>query len=364
MSSVAALPSRWKSTMPRPQYCELASGRACRACRSSTRRRPLKSQRQLPPTVSRRKMSAIKSEYPVQGKVVLITGGASGFGADLANKIASRKPAVLVLADIQAELGQKVAGELSAKHGVKVVSRRVDLSDLAQVKEMVVGTIKEFGGLDVLVNNAGIADGSWPKAVDKGDFNVPPDSFVRMTTINYSALVYATELAIVGAKKSGKKLVVVNVASVAGLIPQKEPIYASGKAAVIHFTRCLADLAPAVRVNVVLPNAAPTPLFMQGTGSEFHKMMQNHMVTIDAVSEAMLRADCQGRAARDGRVGPQNGKGDADQPVCWKDLRSGRILAGFPPWAERMWGSLKSSFSGTTVQCKGKSEKKMWYRDV
>lgn len=111
-----------------------------------------------------------------------------------------------------------------------------------------------------------------------------------MTTINYLALAYATELAIIESRKRGTKLVVVNVASVAGLIPQKEPLYASGKSAVIHFTRCLADLAPTIRVNVVLPNAAPTPLFNSGGGSAFNEMMKAHMVTIDAVTEAMVVA--------------------------------------------------------------------------
>ena len=101
-----------------------------------------------------------------------------------------------------------------------------------------------------------------------------PASWIRMNQINVSAVMFATELAIIAAKKRGSKLVVVNVASMAGLIPQREPTYAAGKSAVIHFARCLADLAPKVRVNTVLPNAAPTPLFLSGGGSGFNEMMK------------------------------------------------------------------------------------------
>ncbi|KAI9009296.1 hypothetical protein DFJ74DRAFT_357883 [Hyaloraphidium curvatum] len=234
-------------------------------------------------------MTSLKSKYDVAGKVIVVTGGASGFGADLARKLAKRSPKSLVLVDVQEELGKGVAAELS-KQGCSAHFRKVDLSKMDEVKEMVLGTVRDFGGLDVLVNNAGIGDDSWPRSVDNLDTSVSPDAAVRMTMINYHAVVYATELAIIEAKKRGTKLVVVNTASMAGLIPQKEPIYASGKAAVIHFTRCLGDLAPAVRVNVVLPNAAPTPIFLRGLGSDFAKMMEKHMVTIDAVTEAMVRA--------------------------------------------------------------------------
>lgn len=122
-------------------------------------------------------------------------------------------------------------------------------------------------------------DASWPKAIDALDTSAPSSSWVRMTMINYCAPIYATELAVVHSKKKGNKLVVVNVASVAGLIPQKEPIYASGKAGLIHFSRCLGYLAPQVRVNNVLPNAAPTPLFLSGTDKEFLEMMKSNMVS-------------------------------------------------------------------------------------
>lgn len=97
-------------------------------------------------------MSSLPSKYDVSGKIVLITGAASGFGLDLAKKIAAKKPSVLISVDVQKELGEKTAAEISREFGVRTVFKRVDLSQMDEVREMVLGTVKEFGGIDVLVN--------------------------------------------------------------------------------------------------------------------------------------------------------------------------------------------------------------------
>jgi len=80
-----------------------------------------------------------------------------GFGADLARKMTSRKPRALILVDVQVELGEKVAKELSST-GVKVVFKRVDLADMEQVQRMVNGTVEEFGQLDVRTTSQRVGD--------------------------------------------------------------------------------------------------------------------------------------------------------------------------------------------------------------
>ncbi|KAJ3340795.1 hypothetical protein HDU93_006283 [Gonapodya sp. JEL0774] len=232
-----------------------------------------------------------KAIFDVRGKVCIVTGGASGFGLNLSEKLA-QKGGHIVVVDVQEAAGKKVAADIAKKFGVKTSFIRIDLAQPHSVKSLIDSVLKEFGSFDVLVNNAGIADGDWARATEAQDENAKPDHFIRMTNINFISLCYATELAIVHWKRVGKKGVVVNTASMAGLIPQKEPLYAAGKAAVIHFTRCMDQYAPQIRVNAVLPNASPTPLFLNGfdSNSEFHRMMQQHLVTIDQVTDAMMRA--------------------------------------------------------------------------
>jgi 3-oxoacyl-[acyl-carrier protein] reductase len=118
-----------------------------------------------------------------------------------------------------------------------------------------------------------------------------------MNAICYHALVYASELAVVCSQKNGNNLVICNVASMAGILPQKEPIYASTKAAVIHFSRSMADVFPGkVRTNCVCPNAAQTGFGTSAdtTGTkanaEFAKLMEQFIVPVDAVTDAMLRS--------------------------------------------------------------------------
>ncbi|KAI9024252.1 hypothetical protein DFJ74DRAFT_75267 [Hyaloraphidium curvatum] len=225
-------------------------------------------------------------------KVVLITGAASGFGRRLAEKVAARGPRALVLADIDGAAGEEFAGELKGK-GVNARFVKVDLAEMDQVKAMVVGVLKNEGGIDVLVNNAGYGDSTFNRAVERGDVDFPPDRWIKMTQVNYFALVYATQIACAAARKSDRPLVVVSTASMAGILPQPEPVYSSGKAAVIHFTRSLASLAPLVRAAAVCPNAAETG-FMAASydGDEmkgFAEAMKPNMVTVDSVSDALLR---------------------------------------------------------------------------
>lgn len=150
-----------------------------------------------------------KSKYDVSGKVVIITGGASwvfsqrslsahsvstelhlspllnsGFGANLAPKLASRKPRVLILVDVQKELGEKVAKEVGAEHNVKTVFKRVDLSNMEEVKGMVNSTVEEYGQLDVR-NEATV--GKAARVGQEGWLTVCHGSFVALFGIRFSS---------------------------------------------------------------------------------------------------------------------------------------------------------------------------------
>ena len=89
-----------------------------------------------------------------QGKVVVVTGGGSGIGEAAARGFAARNAAVAVV-DRNAEAGGKIASELKQKGG-KAKSFSADVSSTAQVEQLIPQIVSEFGGIDVLVNCAGI----------------------------------------------------------------------------------------------------------------------------------------------------------------------------------------------------------------
>ena len=89
------------------------------------------------------------------GKVAIVTGGASGIGRGIAERFAAEGARVLV-ADVRDDLGERLVGELDST-GAKVVYRHTDVGEQAQVAELVEAAVSTFGGLDVMVNNAGIS---------------------------------------------------------------------------------------------------------------------------------------------------------------------------------------------------------------
>src|SRR3954470_1744467 len=93
----------------------------------------------------------------VDGKVALVTGAASGLGAESARRLA-REGAKVVLTDLSADAGQAVADEIAAAGGTAVFFSH-DVTDEARWGEVVAATLERFGRLDVLVNSAGIASG-------------------------------------------------------------------------------------------------------------------------------------------------------------------------------------------------------------
>ncbi|CAG8553273.1 13788_t:CDS:2 [Ambispora leptoticha] len=187
-------------------------------------------------------------------KVLIITGGASGFGKALAHHVVE-KGAKVVLADINKELGLQVEAELNtskpnyAKFVCTDVSKRQDLENLLKVAET------EFGGFDAIFNNAGIA---------QREFFDQTESWKRTIDININAVIEGTQLSIPFLKKRGGGAVI-NTASVAGLYPlivPRVPVYTAAKAAVVAFSQALEHLKDEenIRVNAVCPFFAETPM--------------------------------------------------------------------------------------------------------
>lgn len=185
-----------------------------------------------------------------QGKTVVITGAARGIGRAVAEAFAKER-AMLVLCDIEAE-GAEVAKQLGALFVY---------GDLAQAKHrerLIEQTVKQWGGLHVLVNNAAI---STPGSA----LRVGLEDWQRVLEVNLTAPMHLSALAAREMVKSGGGAVV-NVASVQGLFAEQNNVaYNSSKGGLVNLTRSLAlDLAPMnIRVNAVAPGAIATEAVLQ-----------------------------------------------------------------------------------------------------
>ncbi|KAF5301025.1 hypothetical protein FQR65_LT09008 [Abscondita terminalis] len=190
-------------------------------------------------------------------KVVLITGASSGIGAATAKKFAALG-ASLALTGRNLENLEKVASECQTDKTPKPFIVTGELTNESDTKAILDSTIKHFGRLDVLVNNAGI--------IETGSIeNTSLEQYDRMMNINVRSLYHLTMLAVPHLIQS--KGNVVNVSSVNGLRAFSGVLaYCLSKASVDQFTRCTAlELAPKqVRVNCVNPGVTVTNLHKRG----------------------------------------------------------------------------------------------------
>jgi NAD(P)-dependent dehydrogenase (short-subunit alcohol dehydrogenase family) len=185
----------------------------------------------------------------LEDKTVLVTGGASGIGAATAARFLDEGSRVCVL-DRDADARKRITEELPALSGVL----NADVSKLEEVRAAFDEAIELIGGVDVVINNAGISI--------RHDFlDITAEDWERVLAVNLTGVFYVAQTA-ARSMMEGAGGVILNTASTNGLMGY--PFYAdynASKAGVIELTRSMAlELAPKVRVNAVAPGYVLTPM--------------------------------------------------------------------------------------------------------
>jgi NAD(P)-dependent dehydrogenase (short-subunit alcohol dehydrogenase family) len=187
----------------------------------------------------------------LEGKVAIVTGGASGFGRATALRFA-REGARVVIVDLDAARAMALHDELGdAAH---VVVGDVSLSGTAEVA--VADALATFGRLDVLVNNAGIVQGD-----DRDTWDTSEEKWDQVLQVNLRSVFVCSKAAIPAMLESGGGSIV-NVSSIAASVCTGGAAYAASKGAILSYTRHTArELARrGVRMNAVSPGFMRTPM--------------------------------------------------------------------------------------------------------
>lgn len=190
----------------------------------------------------------------VQDKVALVTGAARGIGKSAAELLA-REGAAVALTDVLDGEGEAVA-EAIGNAGGRARYWHLDVSDEDEVREVVDRVVEELGGLDVLVNNAGISGSSKPT------HELTEEEWDRVQDVNVKGVFFCTKHAVPHLKRRGGGSII-NLSSIYGLVGAADlPPYHASKGAVRLMTKTDALLYAddAIRVNSVHPGYVWTPL--------------------------------------------------------------------------------------------------------
>jgi 3(or 17)beta-hydroxysteroid dehydrogenase len=218
----------------------------------------------------------------LDNKVAFISGGARGIGGATATLMA-KSGARVAIGDVLDEPGRKLAQEIDALYV------HLDVTSEASWAEAIDATVKKYGRLDVLVNNAGIFNG-------KGVEDATLEEWQRLVAVNLTGVVLGTRAALPALKKSGAAsahgAAIVNLASVAGLVgSQLDPLYSLTKGGVTLFTKSTAlefgRKGYRIRVNSIHPGVIDTDMGQQTFATRARALGTNDTEATRKASAAM-----------------------------------------------------------------------------
>jgi NAD(P)-dependent dehydrogenase (short-subunit alcohol dehydrogenase family) len=202
-------------------------------------------------------MASVKQLFDLTGRVSVVTGGATGLGLQMATALAEAGSNIVVCSRKQ-ENCEQAAAEIE-KLGVKALGLAADVTEPAQVEKVKDATLKKFGRVDVLINNAGKA---WVAPAEE----LPLERWQQIMDLNVAAPFLCSQVfgrEMIKAKR-GK---IINIASIAGLQGRNPKaydsiVYSTSKGALVNFTRDLAVkwASHNIQVNCICPGFFVTPI--------------------------------------------------------------------------------------------------------
>lgn len=204
----------------------------------------------------------------LQGKVALITGGATGIGRATALRLAREGVHIAINYSRSEQEARETQLEVEA-HGVQTLIYQADVASDEAVRLMVRETVQAFGRLDILINNAGVTD-----FVEHRDLEgLKEEHWERVMNVNVKGTFHCCRAASEELKK--QQGCIINITSIAGMTGLGSSIaYAASKAAAISVTKSLARvMAPEVRVNSVSPGVVQTR-WIEGQDEHVQRLAQ------------------------------------------------------------------------------------------
>jgi NAD(P)-dependent dehydrogenase (short-subunit alcohol dehydrogenase family) len=191
----------------------------------------------------------------LQNQVAIVTGAGRNIGEDI-SKLFAQEGAKVAVVDLDSARASRVAGEINSTASNRALPVVCDVASAASVEKMVQSVVKQFGTVDILVNNAAWTD-------HKTLFDITEEEWDRVMNVCLRSVWYCTRSAakvMIDQKRKGK---IINIGSTSGHWGRKEATaYTTAKAGVLNLTRSIAvQLAPeGIRVNSISPNRIGSPV--------------------------------------------------------------------------------------------------------
>jgi NAD(P)-dependent dehydrogenase (short-subunit alcohol dehydrogenase family) len=219
----------------------------------------------------------------LSGRRAIVSGAGQGLGLAVAARLAEAGAAV-VLVDLDAGRADEAAASLRDR-GARAIAAAADIANREDVERCVETAVAEFGGVDLLVNNAGI----WPR---EPFLETSGEVWARTLQVNLIGGLLLSQAVAARMIDAGTGGAIVNVASIAGIVPHSDDMiaYGASKAGVINATRTLAkSLAPhGIRVNVVLPGGIETPGVQSTPRRQGSDIPLGHRADPDEIATAIV----------------------------------------------------------------------------